>query len=399
MFIGWRVSDMSVDSLMILVLISPTELWYGTVGEYLLGVVPSEMPALWPMEALKAQAVAARSYALWRIEHPHKVDGIGKVHIYADTRDQVFNEANIHERSTQAVKETANIYILDEDGSPFMAQYVDRCGRPDCPLCLGANGHDGKTWYGRMCQYGAKMMAEQGATWREILMHYYGVAPGPPDATDATNAIDAIDETNVGGDDMGTTFYKDPATDSFQMQDGKVVGCRVDILKAEDTPAKPTLKTGDVVYRVVNLRFLNEEQARGDTRILVQSLDRNGSPTMAKVVNAWPQQRMPRWDGTAYDWASPGHWAEFAQGSGNYDPAKHGPLGPYVIFIEADQAGRAVVSDWCIGFGLPGNRHVAYQVTFQEQVVGEEQTQPEQTESGCNLILAAIARLLERLAK
>lgn len=31
--------------------------------EYLLGVVPGEMPASWPMEALKAQAVAARSYA------------------------------------------------------------------------------------------------------------------------------------------------------------------------------------------------------------------------------------------------------------------------------------------------------------------------------------------------
>lgn len=32
--------------------------------EYLLGVVPREMPALWPQEALKAQAVAARTYAL-----------------------------------------------------------------------------------------------------------------------------------------------------------------------------------------------------------------------------------------------------------------------------------------------------------------------------------------------
>ena len=31
--------------------------------EYLLGVVPSEMPASWPLEALKAQAVAARTYA------------------------------------------------------------------------------------------------------------------------------------------------------------------------------------------------------------------------------------------------------------------------------------------------------------------------------------------------
>jgi stage II sporulation protein D len=33
---------------------------------YLKGVLPSEVPANWPLEALKAQAVAARSYAAWR---------------------------------------------------------------------------------------------------------------------------------------------------------------------------------------------------------------------------------------------------------------------------------------------------------------------------------------------
>lgn len=36
-----------------------------TLREYLYGVVPSEMPSSYPMEALKAQAVCARSFA-WR---------------------------------------------------------------------------------------------------------------------------------------------------------------------------------------------------------------------------------------------------------------------------------------------------------------------------------------------
>jgi stage II sporulation protein D len=35
--------------------------------QYLKGVVPSEMPASWPKEALKAQAVAARTYALYEL--------------------------------------------------------------------------------------------------------------------------------------------------------------------------------------------------------------------------------------------------------------------------------------------------------------------------------------------
>jgi stage II sporulation protein D len=38
------------------------------IEDYLRGVVPSEMPSDWPAEALKAQAVAARNYALQRVE-------------------------------------------------------------------------------------------------------------------------------------------------------------------------------------------------------------------------------------------------------------------------------------------------------------------------------------------
>lgn len=38
-----------------------------TLGEYLVGVVAAEMPAGFPEEALKAQAVAARSYALYKL--------------------------------------------------------------------------------------------------------------------------------------------------------------------------------------------------------------------------------------------------------------------------------------------------------------------------------------------
>ena len=52
---------------------------------YLRGVVPVEMPAGWPIEALKSQAIAARSYAE---EHVHV--GIGAYDLYNDTRSQVY---------------------------------------------------------------------------------------------------------------------------------------------------------------------------------------------------------------------------------------------------------------------------------------------------------------------
>ncbi len=53
------------------------------LDSYTRGVVSNEMPKDWPLEAVKAQAVAARSYAL-----AHK-RGAAFV-VYADTRDQVY---------------------------------------------------------------------------------------------------------------------------------------------------------------------------------------------------------------------------------------------------------------------------------------------------------------------
>jgi stage II sporulation protein D len=51
---------------------------------YLRGVVPSEMPASWPAEALEAQAVIARSYALRGLRPASPYD------VYADVRSQVY---------------------------------------------------------------------------------------------------------------------------------------------------------------------------------------------------------------------------------------------------------------------------------------------------------------------
>jgi len=53
---------------------------------YLRGVVPAEMPASWPVEALRAQAIAARSYAE---EHVHP--GSGSYDLFDDTRSQVYH--------------------------------------------------------------------------------------------------------------------------------------------------------------------------------------------------------------------------------------------------------------------------------------------------------------------
>lgn len=52
--------------------------------DYLKGVVPRESPSSWPAESLKAQSVAARSYA-------YKSSGAGAYDLYCTTRSQVYN--------------------------------------------------------------------------------------------------------------------------------------------------------------------------------------------------------------------------------------------------------------------------------------------------------------------
>lgn len=74
------------------------------VEEYLLGVVPYEMSDSFPLEALKAQAVAARTYAL------RKISGSGDYDLVDNTNDQVFYGYNAANTSAvKAVKETEGI--------------------------------------------------------------------------------------------------------------------------------------------------------------------------------------------------------------------------------------------------------------------------------------------------
>jgi stage II sporulation protein D len=73
------------------------------LDEYVKGVVPGEVPALWHEEALKAQAIVARSYALATNR------GGGVFDQYPDTRSQVYYGFDReHPRTNRAVDETTN---------------------------------------------------------------------------------------------------------------------------------------------------------------------------------------------------------------------------------------------------------------------------------------------------
>ena len=93
---------------------------------YLCGVLPSEMSDTFPLEALKAQAICARTYAIQQQED-------GRVKEYGTDLDdstsyQVYNNRRHGEKTDQAVKETSG-FVMMQDGSLSDARYYSTsCG-------------------------------------------------------------------------------------------------------------------------------------------------------------------------------------------------------------------------------------------------------------------------------
>lgn len=88
--------------------------------EYLYSVVPSEMPSKYPSEALKAQAICARTYAYGHMEHA----GFPQygAHVDDSTTYQVYNNIREQESTTTAVKETFGQLLYTQEG-PLAGTY------------------------------------------------------------------------------------------------------------------------------------------------------------------------------------------------------------------------------------------------------------------------------------
>ncbi len=109
------------------------EIWKGERGLYLINEVPledyvrsvvlSEVADGWEMEALKAQAVIVRTYAVRYIQK-----GSGRLyHLTSSTLHQLYRGDNSDSRVTYAVSQTAG-EILTYEGEPIEAFYHSTCG-------------------------------------------------------------------------------------------------------------------------------------------------------------------------------------------------------------------------------------------------------------------------------
>jgi len=110
--------------------ISSEKFEYGDVAddfdEYIIGVVAAEMPALYNMEALKAQAVASRTYAVNFMERYGERDysKIGQAYINEIAMDEIWGakKQEYYSKIAEAVLSTAG-EIMTYDDEPIVAVF------------------------------------------------------------------------------------------------------------------------------------------------------------------------------------------------------------------------------------------------------------------------------------
>ena len=96
------------------------------VEQYLYGVVPSEMPASYPMAALEAQAISARTYTYYHMESFAYPEWMA--HVDDSTSYQVYKNLKENEAVCQAVDHTCGSVITYEGELIESFYYSTSCG-------------------------------------------------------------------------------------------------------------------------------------------------------------------------------------------------------------------------------------------------------------------------------
>jgi stage II sporulation protein D len=131
---------------------------YVDLESYLYSVVGAEMPAYWPAEALKAQAIAARSYAVVHLARPAS----DHYDLGATTRWQAYSGAESETNTTHlAVNETRGL-LLSYQGGVVESLYAS-----SDQIVQEAHGGFG------MSQEGASQLAQKSFSYQQILGHFY----------------------------------------------------------------------------------------------------------------------------------------------------------------------------------------------------------------------------------
>jgi hypothetical protein len=219
------------------------------LDEYIKGVLPREMPPYWPREALKAQAVAARSYAASARRHTE-----AGADVCTTSHCQVWSPMH-YETTDQAVDSTHNVAVTYSgniisafffghcDGQTRNSEAVWEAVVPYCRSVACPCGFTSMLGHGvGMCQEGARVLALAGKGYTDILMYYYRsvqVISVPPPTLQEPAVAPAV----------GDTATKFQYTVVYTSHDQPVVAhVYIDGHAYAMTPAE-TSSSGGTVYR------------------------------------------------------------------------------------------------------------------------------------------------------
>ncbi|HEX8575053.1 MAG TPA: SpoIID/LytB domain-containing protein [Flavobacterium sp.] len=178
------------------------------MDEYLKGVVPREVSPSWDADALKAQAVVARSYATVTFKHQSQGADV-------DTTTHCQAWSSRHYASTdEAVMQTSKVSIK-YNGNIIEALFFGHCngrntknneavwGGSPVPFLRSKSCVCGfSSYFGHgvgMCQEGDQAFARQGRGWEDIIKHYYtGVTIDKPTTTPPTSTIPVLNTPAAG---------------------------------------------------------------------------------------------------------------------------------------------------------------------------------------------------------
>ncbi len=147
----------------------------------------------------------------------------------------------------------------------------------------------------------------------------------------------------------------------YDETNGLVTGVRLEHLPAPSTK-----------YELIRATLVDEETAQGNIVATVQVFDKDNLPARVNCYIGWPWR----------DWQFPQGFADrLLPGNPNipyqhmitnkFNPGGFGPTaqpGPLAVFI-GDKDGN-VISDVVGGLGLPGGRHVCFDLVFRERSSG-----------------------------
>ena len=192
------------------------------IEDYLKGVVPAEMPPYWGVEALKAQAIAARTYAMRKIS----AGGGGDFDLEGNQFDQAFSGLTEQVKASSDAVDATRGQVLTYNGQLLDALYMASGG-----------GHTENSEYGFIrWNHGLKMAANlpylRGIT--DPLDRAPSWQVGPFSATDAAQVLRDNDE-DLGDRLIGIDILqKGPS--------GRVLGVRLRGSSKTDEISGPVLR-------------------------------------------------------------------------------------------------------------------------------------------------------------